>query len=107
MNYTSTQVYFEQILSLYPLGYLRVSLLEGYVSAAGAGSDSLLRSSRLALASYAEHFSATNLIQFCDCLSSIISRNLSNDRILVPTLVTVGFLFDAGVFEPIREAEHW
>lgn len=107
MGFTSTPIYFEQMLSLYSLGYLRVSLLEGYVSAAGAGSDALLRSSRLALVLYAEQFSATDLIQFCDHLSNIIGQNLSNERILVPILVVVGFLFDAGVFEPIREVEHW
>lgn len=95
------------MLSLYSLGYLRMSLLEGYVSAAGAGSDSLLRSSRAALVSYVEQFSATDSIQFCDYLSNIIGQNLSNDRTLVPTLVVVGFLFDAGVFEQIRETEHW
>lgn len=100
-------IYFEQMLSLYSLGYLRLSLLEGYVSAAGAGSDSLLRSSRLALVSYAEQLSAADLIQFCGHFSKIIGQNLSNDRILVPALVVVGLLFDAGVFEPIREAEHW
>lgn len=99
-------IYFEQMLSLYSLGYLRMSLLEGYVSAAGAGSDSLLRSSRVALVSYAEQLSATDLMKFCDYLGNIIGQNLSNDRILVPALVVVGFLFDAGVFEPIREAEH-
>lgn len=100
-------IYFEQMLSLYSVGYLRVSLLEGYVSAAGAGSDSLLRSSRLALVLYAEQFSATDLIQFCNYLSSIVGQNLTNDRILVPTLVVIGFLFDAGVFNPIRETEDW
>lgn len=84
-----------------------MSLLEGYVSAAGAGSDSLLRSSRFALVTCAEKLSTTDLIQFCDHLSTIIGQNLSNDRISIPILLVVGFLFDAGVFEQIREAEHW
>ncbi|MCJ1465433.1 hypothetical protein MMC07_004051 [Pseudocyphellaria aurata] len=106
VHFTSSSIYFDQMISLYSLGYLRVSLLEGYVSAAGAGSDSLLRSSRFALVSYAEQFSTKDLIQFCDHLSTVIGQNLSNDRILVPALLVVGFLFDAGVFEPIREAEH-
>ena len=42
-----------------------------------------------------------------DCYGNIIAHNLSNARILVPALVVGGFLFDAGVFEPIREAKNW
>ena len=95
------------MLSLCSFSWLRQSLLEGYVSAAGAGSDSLLRSSRLALALYAERLSTANLMVFLDCLSCIIRQNMLNDRVLVPTLVVFGFLFDAGVFTKLREIKPW
>lgn len=32
---------------------------------------------------------------------------MSNDRVLVPTLVVFGFLFDAGVFTKLREIKPW
>ena len=93
------------MLTLSSLDWLRFSLLEGYVSAAGAGADSLLRLSRLALVTYIEQLSTTEIVAFCDCFNGIVEQNLSNDRVLIPTLVVLGFLFDSGVFEQLREAD--
>lgn len=109
VNSTSTTLYFEQMLSLYPNPVYRSSLLEGYVSASGAGSDALLQASRSALVSFVEIFSIAQLIEFCTCLNNIIRTNIerSIDRIVIPTLVVYGFLFDAGVFERVQEQGDW
>lgn len=108
---TSTPMYFAQILSLYP--WYGCSLLEGYISPAGAGSESLLQSSRSALVSYTEQISADDLIAFCTELSIVIHKNCGNgpgqsasvDRIVIPALAVFGFLFDFGVLERVREEE--
>lgn len=94
-------------MTLYSLDWLRIPLLEGYVSAAGAGADSLLRSSRSALVDFIELRSTSELVGLCDCFNGIAERNLSNDRVLISTLVVLGFLFDSGVFEQLREADSW
>lgn len=109
VNSTSTTLYFEQMLSLYPNLVYRSSLLEGYVSASGAGSDALLQASRSALVSFVEIFSIAQLIEFCTCLNYIIRTNIerSIDRVVIPTLVVYGFLFDAGVFERVQEQGDW
>lgn len=98
------------MLSLYPSLVYRSSLLEGYVSASGAGSDTLLQASRSALVSYVERFSASQLIEFCTSLNNTIRTNIerSVDRVVIPTLVVYGFLFDAGVFERVKEqGDRW
>lgn len=109
VNSTSTTLYFEQMLSLYPNLVYRSSLLEGYVSASGAGSDTLLQASRSALVSFVEILSIAQLIEFCTCLNNIIRTNIerSIDRVVIPTLVVYGFLFDAGVFERVQEQDDW
>lgn len=110
VNSTSTPSYFEQMLSLYPSLVYRSSLLEGYVSASGAGSDALLQASRSALVSCVESFSASQLIEFCTSLNNTIRTNIerSVDRVVIPALVVYGFLFDAGVFERVQEqGDRW
>lgn len=109
VNSTSTPLYFEQMLSLYPNPLYRSSLLEGYVSASGAGSDALLQASRSALVSFVEKFSVSQLIEFCTCLNKTIRTNVEHsvDRVVIPTLVVYGFLFDAGVFERVQGQGDW
>lgn len=109
VNSTSTTLYFEQMLSLYPNLVYRSSLLEGYVSASGAGSEALLQASRSAMVSFVEILSVAQLIEFCACLNNIIRTNIerSIDRVVIPTIVVYGFLFDAGVFERVQEQGDW
>ena len=99
MSETSTEPYFLQLLSLCSLPWVVMPLLEGYLTSAGAGSESLLRSSGAALVQYTEGLSADSLVVFCECLTSIIQEHINNDRLLVPALNTLGFLFDAGVMQ--------
>lgn len=76
--------------------WLRLSLLEGYVTSAGVGSESLLRSSRLALVDYLESASSeAPARKLCDDLTELLGRCLSNDRLAIPILEVIGFLFDA------------
>lgn len=109
VNSTSDPLYFEQMLSLYPNPVYRLSLIEGYVSASGAGSDALLHASRSALLSSVDKFCVSQLIEFCTCLNNIIRTNIerSVDRVVIPSLVVYGFLFDAGVFERVQGQGNW
>ena len=96
---TSTEAYFLQLLSLCSFPWVIKPLLEGFLTSAGAGSESLLRSSRAALIRYTEHLPILSLVGFCRCFTVIIQEHMSNERLLVPALDTLGFLFEAGVMQ--------
>jgi hypothetical protein len=76
-------------------------LLEGFISSADTGSEDLVRASRAALAEYCET-DFDNLIIVCEGLYAIMKRNLKNDRILVPAMEVMGFLFDYQIMQRSR-----
>ena len=106
---TSTIEYFLQFLSLCsePLtqDWVRKPLLEGYVTSAGAGSESLLRASRAAFTSYTELLDLAKLATICTDLTDLIRENISNDRLAVPTLEFVAFLFETDVLQRLRDQD--
>lgn len=80
--------------------WLRLPLLEGYVTSAGVGSEKLLRASRLALVDYLEcALPEARALNLCNDLTELLGRRLSNDRLAIPILEVLSFLFDAGVLE--------
>jgi tubulin-specific chaperone D len=86
----------------------RLELFEGLVSSADTGSEDLIRVSRAALVNFCDRKSARgenlhdlmDLKAFvCESLFEVAKRNISNDRVLVPTLEVMSFLFDAGIIQ--------
>jgi hypothetical protein len=73
-------------------------LLEGFISSADTGSEDVVRASRTALAEYCEN-DVQNLSIVSRSLYSILKRNLKNDRILVPAMEVLGFLFDYQIMQ--------
>ena len=68
----------------------------------------MIRVSRAALANFCDGKTSrgenlrdqTDLKGFvCESLFEVTKRNISNDRVLVPTLEVIGFLFDAGIIQ--------
>lgn len=94
-NLMSMPEYYEQLLALRSIDWLRGYILEGCISSAGVGSESLVRSSRVALATYIDTLSASELARLSADLLTIISRGVSDDRIIVPALAVVAFLLDS------------
>ena len=104
----SSKEYFRAVLDIPSLGDLlggqdyenrwRDNLLEGFVTSADTGSEDLVRASRAALAEYCES-DAAKLDSICGGLISIFKRHLKNDRILVPTMEVMGFLFDFQIMQ--------
>lgn len=74
----------------------RKDLLEGYVSSADTGSEDLVRASRAAFADFCE---AGNTNMICTALFEVAKRNSTNDRVLVPTLEVMSFLFDVRIIQ--------
>lgn len=108
--------YFRYLLSLLDknVPWLRFGLLSGYVTSAGVGSESVLLASRRALADFAESLplhdpttdSRFTQSDLREGFKSLLHQNLSNDRILIPTLESLGFLLEAnllGVTPPVLE----
>jgi hypothetical protein len=71
-----------------------LSLLAGYVTSADTGSEDLVRASRIALVEFCNNGHA-DLI----CLNLLELAKSDVDRVLVPTLEVIGFLFDMQVMQ--------
>ena len=109
ISQTSTVEYFLQFLSLcsdhLTQSWISKPLLEGYVTSGGAGSESLLAASRAAFMFYAESLDPTTLATLCTYLTELIRENISNDRLAVPTLDFLAFLFEAGILQRLRDRD--
>lgn len=91
----STPEYYEQLLALRSIDWLRGYILEGCISSAGIGSETLIRSSRVALAIYIDASSATELANLSTDLLMIMSKYVTVDRVIVPALAVFAFLLDS------------
>ena len=78
-------------------------LLNGYVTSAGSGSESILYASREAFVAYTIDCSPSELARYCTNIVDIMQDNLPNDRLVVSTVEFFGFLFDAGVLLRLAE----
>lgn len=95
----STLQYFTALLALLPLPQYREALLEGLVTSAGAGSDSVLKSARLALLSYLSSAPTEAQEDVASALLEVFSRSVAgSDRIIVPLLEVVALLLDMDLF---------
>ncbi|KID92154.1 beta-tubulin cofactor d [Metarhizium guizhouense ARSEF 977] len=107
----SSKAYFESLLKLMlsdaPLPVLEpcqvdrsawmAELMSGLVTSADAGNDDLVIASRAALTDFCET-SQRHLDMVCDALALNLRAHYADDRIAVPTLEIIAFLFRVGVF---------
>lgn len=77
-------------------------LLSGYVTSADTGNEDLVIASRAALTEFCEA-SADNLEVVCGALLQNLKSYQTEDRIIVPTLEMVAFLFHVGIFQRSRD----
>ncbi|KFY18885.1 hypothetical protein V493_08275 [Pseudogymnoascus sp. VKM F-4281 (FW-2241)] len=86
--------------SLHPHRTWTSHLFDGYVSAADAGAEGLIRASRAALNDFC--FAAPqNRELVCNALVGSVKRlhEAGDERVLLPMMSVVAFLFDAGILE--------
>lgn len=91
----STPEYYEGLLALRSIDWLRGYILEGCISSAGIGSETLIRSSRVALAIYLDASSASELAKLSADLLTIMNKYVTVDRVIVPALAVFAFLLDS------------
>ncbi|KAH0597317.1 hypothetical protein MHUMG1_04694 [Metarhizium humberi] len=72
-------------------------LMSGLVTSADTGNDDLVIASRAALTDFCET-SQRHLDMVCDALALNLRAHYADDRIAVPTLEIIAFLFRVGVF---------
>ncbi len=99
----SSQQYFASLLSLQLQEWWKscpeslewaTNLLEGYVTSADTGSEDLIRASRGALVEFCNN-GYGDLI--CHQLFALTMSKV--DRVLIPTLEVIGFLFDMQIMQ--------
>lgn len=73
------------------------ALLAGYVTSADTGNEDLVIASRAALTTYCDA-SQLNLERVCSSLFRNLKAHQGYDRIVVPTLQIIAFLFAVGVY---------
>ncbi|KAM3559842.1 hypothetical protein MY1884_003249 [Beauveria asiatica] len=110
---TSSEQYFTTLLELLSYGKLHKSvaatatcdgvswtsqLMAGLVTSADTGQEDLIITSRAALVSFCQA-APSHLRQVCDALIHNLGAYLSEDRVVVPTLEVIAYLFHAGLFQ--------
>ncbi|KAG6005578.1 hypothetical protein E4U21_007837 [Claviceps maximensis] len=76
-------------------------LMSGFVTSADTGNDDLVIASRAALSDFCQA-SPHNLDLVCRSLLHNLRANHTQDRIAVPTLEIIAFLFHVGLFQAAR-----
>jgi len=107
----SSYAYFTETLKIFNPSspyWLKVAVLEGYVSSAGMGSESVVQNSRMALVDAIDQLPVTlseanesgcSLLDIMDQLLELLKINISTERILIPILEVIAFLFDAQILQ--------
>ncbi|KAI9171066.1 Tubulin-specific chaperone D [Paramyrothecium foliicola] len=79
-------------------GELMEALMSGYVTSADTGNEDLVIASRAALSGFCSS-SPRNLDVVCAALLQNMKSYQGQDRVLVPTMEIIAFLFHAGLFQ--------
>jgi hypothetical protein len=97
------------MLKLIPVDWLRSSLVQGFVTCAGGGTETTLRSSRDALVSlitnYTEKKSINAITLFVKTLLQVLEDLIKDDRYAIPALETLAFMFGGGLLYSIQIPE--
>ena len=108
----SSHAYFTNILGILqstptPSPTIKESVCVGLVSSSGMASESVVQNSRAALLDFidalpdeeAPSSQQFTLIEFANCIMHLLKQNITNDRVLLPLLEVVAFLFDMQVMQ--------
>ncbi|KAJ9644755.1 hypothetical protein H2199_003719 [Coniosporium tulheliwenetii] len=89
------------------------AVLEGYISSAGVGSESVLQASRLALVEMLEELfthaeePTVSVLEICTALVEIFKENIAVDRVVLPLMEVLAFLFDMQILQRLGSTFKW
>lgn len=109
----SSQVYFLRALrslQLTTCASIREATCVGFVNSAGMGSESVVQNARLALVEFVESLpnqaalesEQLSLLDLLNSMTSLLKTNIDNDRVLLPLLEVIAFLFDMQVVQRLQ-----
>jgi hypothetical protein len=107
----SSKAYFLSALGVLAINpSIRDAICVGFVSSAGMGSESVVQNSRLALLEFVDMLQDEDvsdntrftLVDFANCFLILLKDNISNDRVLLPLLEVISFLFDMQVMQRLQ-----
>lgn len=89
---------------------IREAICQGLVGSAGMASESVVQNCRDAMLDFTEAMPLTNtsgskemsLVDFATCLVELLKKELQNDRVLLPLLEGLAFLFDMQVMHRLE-----
>ncbi|KAJ5568528.1 hypothetical protein N7450_011014 [Penicillium hetheringtonii] len=95
----SSEGYFAQLLTLYPIEWLRLPLLKGLATSAVAGSEGLVRATRSALIQFVNSHEPTQrqtvLRTILQDLVTVLTETIQDDRYAIPTVDFMAFVIDS------------
>lgn len=85
--------------------------LTGFINSAGMGSETVVQNARAALITFTDKIpdesspesDSTCLLDLANCLTQLLKSNINNDRILLPLLEILAFLFDMQVLQRLQQ----
>ncbi|KAK0662000.1 Tubulin-folding cofactor D [Lasiodiplodia hormozganensis] len=102
----SSHEYFTRAIKYFDFGTTQstnLAIVEGYISSAGMGSESVVQASRLALVERLEvlptESESFSLLHVANAILDVFKAQLANDRIILPLLEVLAFLLDAQVLQ--------
>ncbi|KAK6350321.1 hypothetical protein TWF696_006552 [Orbilia brochopaga] len=109
--WTHSDEYFETIVRILGDKSVREPFMEGYATSAGAGSDSVMRSSNRAMQKYLSGLPAYPGVDGGVALSDIVqswmdivekAMKMHDDRVVVPALSMLGAWFESGIMQRLE-----
>jgi hypothetical protein len=105
----SSVTYFLEALRMFQSTSSRANkdaLCLGYINSAGMGSESVAQNARTALLGFINVLPVENgttmqlsLVEVATCILDLLKGNIDNDRVLIPLLETIAFLFDMQIMQ--------
>jgi hypothetical protein len=89
------------------LPIIKEAICIGYVNSAGMGSETVAQNARNALLRFVDflpvvsstQYQGLSLAEFATCMVELFRENINNDRVLIPLLETIAFLFDMQIMQ--------
>jgi hypothetical protein len=89
------------------LPIIKEAICIGYVNSAGMGSETVAQNARNALLRFVDflpvasstQYQGLSLAEFATCMVELFKENINNDRVLIPLLETIAFLFDMQIIQ--------
>ena len=81
------------------LSWLHPALIQGYVTTAGSGSETIIRASRRALVTFGERSSKSGAVSLSSLLgqvATVLERSPHEDRTAIPALEVLAFMLEMG-----------